>query len=97
MPEQQQEPIGGLEACRVKFVDVALDAIDDPPEIDDQMDFAVTAVCVGRARERMKDGELRHTAKMRVVSLEATSGVVKPAAGPNLFSVDPADGGGDDE
>jgi hypothetical protein len=91
MPEQQQEPIEGLEACRVKFVDVALDAIDDPPGIDDEMTFAVTAVCVARTRERMKDGELRNTAKMRVTSLEATSGAVKPTGGPNLFSVDDDD------
>jgi hypothetical protein len=87
MPAELQEPLDGLEACRVKFVDVALDEIDTPPEIDEQMDFAVTAVCVAHTRERMKDGEMRRTARMRVLTLAPTSAPAKPSAGPTLFSI----------
>lgn len=92
MPAEQQEPIEGLDACRVKFVDMTMDKLDEPPDIDDHMEFTVAAVCVGRTRERMKDGELRHTAKMRVVSLEPNGGPRPPNAGPNLFAL-----GDDDE
>jgi hypothetical protein len=84
---EQQEPLDGLEACRVKFVDVALDEIDEPPDIDDRMHFTVEAICVGRTTERMKDGELRRTAKMRVTALDPQGGPLKPASPPSLFSV----------
>lgn len=95
MPEQQ-ESLEGLEACRVKFVDVSLDEIADPPDIDDQMHFAVDAICVGRTTERMKDGEVRRTAKMRVTAVEPQGGPVKPASPPGLFSVDGSDDEGDE-
>lgn len=92
MPAQQQEPIEGMDACRVKFVDMSMDKLEAAPAIDDQMEFVVSAVCVGRTRERMKDGELRDTAKMRVLTLEPTSGPTTPDGGPALFDVNAGDG-----
>jgi hypothetical protein len=88
MPEQQQEPIEGLDTARVRFVDMSLDELGNPPEIDDEMQFTVNAVCVARSQERMKDGELRRTAKMRVLSLSPNGPATKSSSGPNLFSVD---------
>lgn len=88
MPEQQQDSIEGLEACRVKFVGMSMDSLEDPPEIDDEMTFVVRTRCVGSGRQRMKDGELRHTRSMEVLTLEPQGGPVKPAATPNLFSVE---------
>lgn len=91
--DTEQEPIEGLEATRVKFVGMAADSLDDLPEIDDEMTFMVRARCTGRGKERMKDGELRATARMEVLTLEPQGGPVTPSAGPNLFSVE---GDGDD-
>ncbi|MGH3693261.1 MAG: hypothetical protein ACRDRX_04545 [Pseudonocardiaceae bacterium] len=87
MPAEKQDPIGGLEASRVKFVGMAADSLAKLPEIDDEMSFIVTAVCTGRGRERMKDGELRATARMEVRALVPQGGPVRPDAGPTLFSV----------
>lgn len=90
--KQEQEPI---EAIRVRFVGMSADALEEEaPEIDEIMTFLVTAVCTGRGKERMKAGEMRLTARMNVLTLEAQGPPAKPSAGPNLFSVD--DDGDDD-
>ncbi|MGH7687650.1 MAG: hypothetical protein ACREN2_12660 [Candidatus Dormibacteria bacterium] len=86
--DKEQEPIEGLEACRVKFVGMSMDSLENPPEIDDEMTFLVHTRCVGSGRQRMKDGELRLTRSMEVLTLEAQDAPSKPSAGPNLFSVD---------
>lgn len=87
--ETEQEPLAGLEACRVKFTGMAIDEITTPPELDDVMEFTVRAVCYREpAKERLRTGELRVTAGMRVESVEVARGPVKPSAGPNLFSVE---------
>lgn len=97
MPEQQQEPIEGLESVRVKFVGMSMDSLEDPPEIDDEMTFVVRMRCVGSGRQRMKDGELRHTRSMEVLTLEPQARPpAKPAATPNLFGID-GDGDGDSD
>lgn len=97
MPAEQQDPLDGLEACRLRFVDVACDEIEIPPDLDDEGLFLVRAVCVGRSLERMKDGELRRMAKMRVLSVEPQGPLAKPSNGPTLFSVgdDVDDGDGE--
>lgn len=92
--DTEQEPIEGLEACRVKFAGMSLNELGNPPDIDDRMTFVVETVCTGRGVERMKDGELRRTARMEVLTLEPQGGPVKPSAAPNLFSVE--DDGDDD-
>lgn len=94
--DTEQEPIEGLDACRVKFVGMSMDSLDDPPEIDDEMTFIVRTRCVGAGRKRMKDGELRRTRDMEVLTLEPQGGPSKPSAGPNLFGIDgDAQDGGD--
>lgn len=103
MPDQQQEPIEGMEACRVKFVGMSMDSIEEPPDIDDEMTFLVTTRCVGSGRQRMKDGELRLTRSMEVLTLEPQGAPSKPKAEPNLFTVardddeDPDDDGDGDD
>lgn len=94
MPDQQQDPIEGMEAARVKFVGMSLDELGNAPEIDDRMRFSVDAICTGRGVQRMKDGELRRTATMEVLTLEAEGDPIKPATSPSLWSVE--DGDGDD-
>ncbi|MGH3994724.1 MAG: hypothetical protein ACRDSN_19955 [Pseudonocardiaceae bacterium] len=96
MPEQQQDSIEGLEACRVKFVGMSMDSLEDPPEIDDERTFVVRTRCVGNGRQRMKDGELRHTRSMEVLTLEPQGPPAKPAATPNPFGID-GDGDGDSD
>lgn len=92
MPDHQQEPIEGLESARVKFAGMSLDELGNPPEIDDRMTFLVEAVCTGRGVQRMKDGEMRRTATMEVLTLEPQGGPVKPTPAPSLFSVGDPDG-----
>lgn len=86
-----------IEAVRVKFVDMAMDSLDEAPEIDDEMTFEVKAVCVGSGTKRMKDGELRRVVDMRVVALKPTSGPITPTGEPDLFAVADGDADGDDE
>lgn len=85
---EQQEPLAGLEAARIKFTGMSLDEMGTPPQIDDRMTFLVEAVCTGRGVQRMKDGELRRTATMEVLDLAAQTGPTKPEGAPNLFSVE---------
>ncbi|MGH3495067.1 MAG: hypothetical protein ACRDQ1_17785 [Sciscionella sp.] len=91
MPADQQEPIEGMESARVKFAGMSLDELGNPPEIDDVMEFYVKAVCTGRGVQRMRDGELRRTARMEVLALQPQGKPVKPQAEPNLYSVDEDD------
>lgn len=84
---EQQEPLEGLEAARIKFTGMSLDEVTAPPQIDDRQTFLVEAVCTGRGVQRMKDGELRRTATMTVIDLAAQGGPTKPSGAPDLFSV----------
>lgn len=90
---EQQSPLPSLDAARIKFSGMAIDEIGNPPEIDDEMTFVVTAVCTGRGVQRMKDGELRRTATMQVLDLDVKEGPTRPTGEPSLFS----DGDGDDD
>lgn len=85
---EQQSPLEGLEAARIKFSGMAIDEIGNPPQIDDTMTFIVEAVCTGRGVQRMKDGELRRTATMQVLDLEVKSGPTRPNGEPTLFNPD---------
>jgi hypothetical protein len=84
---EQQEPLAGLEAARIKFTGMSLDEVTAPPNIDDRQSFIVEAICTGRGVQRMKDGELRRTATMTVIDVAAQGGPFKPEGAPNLFSV----------
>lgn len=89
-PDTKQDALEGMEATRVKFVGMAADSLEQLPELDDVMVFTVTAVCTGRGRERMKDGERRATARMDVQSLVPQGPPKKPdsaPAPPALFRV----------
>lgn len=87
MPEQQQEPLDGMQATRVKFVGMAADSLEQLPEINDRIVFTVETVCTGRGMELMKDGELRRTARMEVLTLSPNGPPIKPNGTPSLFSV----------
>lgn len=88
---EAQEPVPGLETARVQFVGMSLDELGNPPEIDDTMTFVVQAICEARVLRRMKDGEYRRTAILRVTEVAAQGDPIKPdpkPAGPSLWPVE---------
>lgn len=90
--EPEQQALEGLEACRVKFTGMSIDEITEPPALDDVMEFKVRATCcVEPSKERLRTGELRVTAKMRVESVEVVIGPTAPDNGPNLRALDDQD------
>lgn len=77
------EQLAAIEAAHVKFVGMSLDALEEPPAIDDIQEFTVTAVCIGESQERRKDGEMRRTMKMEVQSVRPGQ-ISKPERDPEL-------------
>lgn len=87
-----QPAIGGLDACHLTFVGMALNEIAKAPDLDDRVVLKVTAICCAEpSRERLKTGATRTKAKMRVEVVEVLEGPTKPDAGPNLFDKDDDD------
>lgn len=76
-PGDGQDSLPGTDYTKVKFVGMALDALDADVVIGDELVFAVRARCVGVGDDEVKDGLVRHVAKMKVSSV-----VLKGAAPP---------------
>lgn len=75
-----------LEAAHLRIVGASMDALANPPVIDQRMKVLVDCVCTGRGLARRKDGELRYTATMTVVDMEVVEGPTTPTGEPDLFS-----------
>ncbi len=83
----RQDPIDeSLEAAHLKVVGASMDAVQNPPKIDDRMKILVECVCTGRGLARRKDGELRYTATLSVVDMEVVEGPTTPTGDPDLFT-----------
>ena len=68
--DPSQEAFDGMENLnKVKFVGMSMDSLDDLPKIGTEMVFLVRARCIGTGEEEMRDGHVRHFAKMDVQSV----------------------------
>lgn len=68
--DPSQDAFEGMENLnKVKFVGMSMDSLDDLPKIGTEMTFVVRARCVGTGEEEMRDGHVRHFAKMDVQSV----------------------------
>lgn len=83
---EQQAPLDGFAAARLRVVGASIDELADPPNIDDTMVLIVQVTCTGRGVKRMKDGELRREAIMTVSAMEVKEGPTSPTGEPHLFS-----------
>ena len=71
--DPSQEALDGMENVnKVKFVGMSMDSLEDLPKIGTEMTFTVRARCVGTGEEEMRDGHIRHFAKMDVLSVVET-------------------------
>lgn len=64
-----QDALDGTDYTKVKFVGMALDALDQDIDIGDELEFRVRARCVGVGDDEMNGGMVRHAAKMKVSSV----------------------------
>lgn len=68
--DPSQHALEGMENLnKVKFVGMSMDSLDDLPKIGDEVTFLVRTRCVGTGEEEMRDGHVRHFAKMDVQSV----------------------------
>jgi hypothetical protein len=81
-----------IDAHRIKFAGMGMDQLDDAPALDEKKVFTVEATCTAVTRERMKDGEIRHVARMTVDSVWIGDKSDRPAEPPALFPVGDGDG-----
>jgi hypothetical protein len=58
-------------ACKVKFLGMGWDSLDDVPNLKDELTFVVKARVIELAEAvDQKDGDIRHVAKARVLSVK---------------------------
>jgi hypothetical protein len=63
------EQLALVPACKVKFVGMSWDSLDDVPGLKDEMEFLVKGVVVGHGQMVMANGEIRDVATVRVTSV----------------------------
>lgn len=67
VPEGQQVLVP---ACKVKFVGMTYDSMDDVPKLKETVKFEVEGWVEGHGQKVMKDGEVRELANVRVTSVK---------------------------
>jgi hypothetical protein len=67
--EDRSEQLAIVPACKVKFVGMSWDSLDDVPGLKDQMEFRVEGIVVGHGQTVMANGEIRDVATVKVTSV----------------------------
>ncbi|CPR79488.1 hypothetical protein [Mycobacteroides abscessus] len=62
-----QQPL--IEAAYAKFTGQSAGALEDPPALDEERTYVVTAKCVEHKTRRRKDAEERLTTTMEIVTM----------------------------
>lgn len=69
-----QAQFEGMDFTKIKFVGVQYDTLELGPKIGDVLDFHVRGKVVAVGDEAMKDGHIRHVAKVEVDSVQPFDG-----------------------
>lgn len=62
--EDVQEPM--IPACKIKFLGVSFDSLDDIPQLKDEMTFTVHGRVVAHGQHVLASGEIRDVASVQV-------------------------------